>query len=1201
MSNTITTKFKKVTFWVVFLQVLLIGTVGLAQQTNNWYFGSAGGFPNTGIRIDFTGGTPQVSTCNPIRTEEGSSSISDATGKPLFYTDGLTIWDASTNTSFGTGLLGGSSATQSAIVMPKPGATNQWLVFTSGATGTNGINYYTVTGSPGAFTISGSTNLAAAGTVCEGLFVIGSTNAAYSFWVIARAGNNNNGRVLAWPVSTAGVVTTTAVTSNLSGPGFTNILTDQLIGTIKSNSCQTMLAFTYFNGDADIVSFDATTGMVKNDAQNIPIAGGQSYGIEFSPNDQYLYLTSLGGNTVYRYTVTLSAGALTTGALSPLTTTTGEAGQLQLGPNGVIYMANRGNGGRYLSSITNPNTGGSFTANAIDLQTVSCGGNAGFVYRGLPTFPKALTITNPVISPRDTTVCRNTTVNFKYLYAGYVSSIQWRFFDDNSTSSSATPSHTFTTNGTWKVLLSITDACARVWKDSINVTIVDAKVPAGMITCGTNSLTLTGTGTPASDYPNYVWYSAATGGNILGIGSPVTLNYASAGAMPTSVWVEVAGSASVASSGSNSIGPTVSSLTYSGGNTSSTTAISVLASSVTLNSFQVTLRDGASYGGTSTVTIRNAANVVVFTQNYTLAGASPSPTYTLNLGTTLGTGNYTIAITGTPQYMMNSSYSVPVTNAGQISIGTSTPYIGLANLQYTYSNYTIVPTCTQRVKVDRHCLTITPGDGTYCMNTNITLGYALEGATSPTQTWAITPGTLGTDWTYTTGSSTSAAPVVQFLTAGTYTVTVTVIDAGITYTKSETFIITAASTPAGAISCDPSTNSLTFNATGTPASEYPRYVWYSAASGGTVLGTGTPVTKSYATPSAAPASVWVEVATSVTIGASGSNSIGPTVAGLSWSGGGFTTSQTLNVIASSVTLNSFQVKLRDGASYGGTVTVAIRDASNAVVFTQLYNIPGAAVGPTYTLNLNTTLAAGSYTLTITPSASVNWMAFSGWPGATNAGELSLGSANSVLANLQYSYSNTTIVPSSCPVRVKVDRNCSLPVTLLSFTGTNEGTKNILNWITGTEINNDYFEVQRSSDGINFVTIGIVKGHGNSTTINEYQFTDYTPASGVNYYRYVQHDYDNNIAYSPVIKLTVHSASSTFSVSPNPSTESFNVYFTDATGGEFSVLDVLGQTLVTKTIESGIEKIEVGSDLARGAYILRYSGAGGVSTQLVIKE
>jgi hypothetical protein len=153
-----------------------------------------------------------------------------------------------------------------------------------------------------------------------------------------------------------------------------------------------------------------------------------------------------------------------------------------------------------------------------------------------------------------------------------------------------------------------------------------------------------------------------------------------------------------------------------------------------------------------------------------------------------------------------------------------------------------------------------------------------------------------------------------------------------------------------------------------------------------------------------------------------------------------------------------------------------------------------------------------------------------------------------------------------------------------------------------ELNNDYFEVQSSSDGIHFVTIGKVQGSGNSTSIHEYTLTDYNPVAGINYYRLVQTDFNGQQSFGKIVKVyNGFTNASTFNASPNPSTESFTIRFMDREGGEFTVLDVLGQVLMTKTIDATIESIEVGSSLAKGAYVARFSGNNGIYTQLIIKE
>ncbi|MBA3972221.1 MAG: hypothetical protein H0X46_08780, partial [Bacteroidetes bacterium] len=94
----------------------------------------------------------------------------------------------------------------------------------------------------------------------------------------------------------------------------------------------------------------------------------------------------------------------------------------------------------------------------------------------------------------------------------------------------------------------------------------------------------------------------------------------------------------------------------------------------------------------------------------------------------------------------------------------------------------------------------------------------------------------------------------------------------------------------------------------------------------------------------------------------------------------------------------------------------------------------------------------------------------------------------------------------------------LPIELLSFTGYSASNGNQLTWSTATEINNDYFDIERSSNGADFSKIGTLDGNGNSITTIVYNFTDATPLTGINYYRLKQVDYNGSFSYSNMISI-----------------------------------------------------------------------------------
>lgn len=95
----------------------------------------------------------------------------------------------------------------------------------------------------------------------------------------------------------------------------------------------------------------------------------------------------------------------------------------------------------------------------------------------------------------------------------------------------------------------------------------------------------------------------------------------------------------------------------------------------------------------------------------------------------------------------------------------------------------------------------------------------------------------------------------------------------------------------------------------------------------------------------------------------------------------------------------------------------------------------------------------------------------------------------------------------------------LPVELTKFTVQKDKNGGLLNWTTNSEINNSHFEIEFSYDGVNWSTIGIVQGAGNSFEINTYQFTHNEIGSGVHYYRLKQIDFDGTKSYSNVKHLS----------------------------------------------------------------------------------
>lgn len=98
-------------------------------------------------------------------------------------------------------------------------------------------------------------------------------------------------------------------------------------------------------------------------------------------------------------------------------------------------------------------------------------------------------------------------------------------------------------------------------------------------------------------------------------------------------------------------------------------------------------------------------------------------------------------------------------------------------------------------------------------------------------------------------------------------------------------------------------------------------------------------------------------------------------------------------------------------------------------------------------------------------------------------------------------------------------NCTpLPIELISFEGYPVKNYNILKWVTATEINNDYFTLEKSSNGLNWDIVTKLKGAGNSTSSLSYEYKDYDVSTQINYYRLKQTDYNGVYKYHNIITI-----------------------------------------------------------------------------------
>jgi hypothetical protein len=186
----------------------------------------------------------------------------------------------------------------------------------------------------------------------------------------------------------------------------------------------------------------------------------------------------------------------------------------------------------------------------------------------------------------------------------------------------------------------------------------------------------------------------------------------------------------------------------------------------------------------------------------------------------------------------------------------------------------------------------------------------------------------------------------------------------------------------------------------------------------------------------------------------------------------------------------------------------------------------------------------------------------------------------------------------------------LPIELASFEARRNGSRVDLLWETASELNNDYFEVERSQDGTTFTAFARVEGQGTKAGETAYTLTDEKPFSGRSYYRLKQVDFDQSVHYSKVVSVELNSSGQqTFMVYPNPATEDqFTVQLSGIGGDERVVVrisDLLGRVVYQAEFSTGMSltpefQIER-AGLSKGVYIITLlHSRGQTSSRLVIR-
>ena len=299
----------------VFSLLILSGMMSYSQN-RIWYFGTNGGL-NIANQTPYSG--------SAISTNEGCTTVSDQFGNVYFYSDGVKIWDRNnTQITLPSNLGGNSSSQQTAVAVPIPASIqNNFFLFTTDAgehTPSNGLRVSLVECAANTVNVDvNQFNIPLQANSTEKLCYTSDGNGGY--WVLAHsfdpAGQVGN-TFFAYHITSATTqvsdlipVTTTIGEQHYNSPGSPANANMQGQMKFSPNGNRIALAVTY-RKIMEIFDFDLSTGVVSNEIliDHFETLEGNPSGIEFSPNERFLYLgegfTDVGWNGGFLYQFDLS-------------------------------------------------------------------------------------------------------------------------------------------------------------------------------------------------------------------------------------------------------------------------------------------------------------------------------------------------------------------------------------------------------------------------------------------------------------------------------------------------------------------------------------------------------------------------------------------------------------------------------------------------------------------------------------------------------------------------------------------------------------------------------------------------------------------------------------------------------------------------------------------------------------------------------
>ena len=415
------------------------------HESDFWYFGNYAG-------LDFSSGKPEPLTDGQLKNYEGCAVASDSSGNLLFYTNGVTVWNREHQImENGTDLMGDTSSTQSAIIIPQPENDSLFYIFTTDELSVNtktltthGLNYsiVNINKNNGKGDII-QKNIHLLDSVTEKITAVKHQNNK-DYWIITHEWGNNSYYI--WLLTQSGLNPTPLI-SNIG----TNIGNDQRmsIGYMKASpDGLKIITAIWLLSKWEIFDFNSSSGILSNRMEiNRPYLYS-AYGCEFSPDASKLYISAY--DTLMQADLEAGTQQDIQNSLTPIAVFNSPVGAIQNANNGKIYITHD-----FADSLS--------VINYPDSLPGKCGFEKNSVYLdgrkariGLPNFMQSYF---KEVNFKAENFCFGDSVIFTINDNTNIDSVIWNFGDPASgiqnISRELNPKHLFSSSGIFRVKLTV--------------------------------------------------------------------------------------------------------------------------------------------------------------------------------------------------------------------------------------------------------------------------------------------------------------------------------------------------------------------------------------------------------------------------------------------------------------------------------------------------------------------------------------------------------------------------------------------------------------------------------------------------------------------------------------------------------------------------------------------------------------------------